>query len=411
MTPTDMNNFNDLLDDTIIMLNTIKPTLVPVSSAYQTVTSLSPKPLQVPKFTPGPFDVICARGKQAYNHDGNKHFRGIVSDAIEKYSKEENRLQRSMIVTDIVNAIRERGNGFVRMDGSTGEWIACSDVVCREKVGQYFRSALGCRYKSKNSRSIKKSIKINILPRSDAVRQQQQQQQSVLLSSTKEEEEDSFPPPLLVQGANKERPMGRKKTKKLHRKSTPRKSTRSEASRMLDALEKKNVLNETIHRHRSYQKQANFYLKMGDKVKAQHYMTLLEADQLKCASVPTTVVDTSSLSDDDSGGDKTNDSRFTMDEEDEDDDDEDDDGEVDVRVDNEDKDDDDDDEVIVVTVVDGDGCGDDDDTTTDSESDCDSDSDSDSDEDDEHDHDHNHDDSDMNHDNSNNHKDCDILCF
>jgi len=366
---------------------------------YQTVSSSSSEP---PKFTPGPFDVICARGKQAYNHDGNKHFRGIVSDAIEKYSKEENRLQRSLIVTDIVNAIRERGNGFVRMDGTTGEWIACSDVICREKVGQYFRSALGRRYKSKNySRSIKKSIKINILPRSVAVRQQQQQQQSVLLSSTKEEEDSFPPPPLLVPGANKERPMGRKKAKKLKRNSTPRKSTRSEASRMLDVLEKKNVLNETIHRHRSYQKQANFYLKMGDKVKAQHYMTLLEADQLKCASVPTTVVDTSSLSDDDSGGDKTNDSRFTMDEEDEDDD-----GEVDVRVDNEDKDDDDDDdEVIVVTVVDGDGCGDDDDTTTDSESD------SDSDEDDEHDHDHNQDDSEMNHDNSNNHKDCDILCF
>ena len=49
-----------------MMMNTIIPTLLPVS--YQTVTPLSPKPL--PKFTPGPFDVICARGKQAYNHDG-----------------------------------------------------------------------------------------------------------------------------------------------------------------------------------------------------------------------------------------------------------------------------------------------------------------------------------------------------
>jgi len=67
-----------------------------------------------------------------------------------------------MIVTDIVTTIRDRGNGFLRMDDTTGEWIACSDVLCREKVGQYFRLALGRRYKSK-SRSIKKSKKINRL--------------------------------------------------------------------------------------------------------------------------------------------------------------------------------------------------------------------------------------------------------
>jgi len=118
------------------------------------IPTLPPKPS---KFKPGPFDVICARGKQAYNHDGNKHFRGIVSNATEKYSKVESKLQRSMIVTDIVDAIRGKG-GFLRMNDTTGEWIECSDVLCREKVGQYFRSALGCRFKS---RSTKKSKQIN----------------------------------------------------------------------------------------------------------------------------------------------------------------------------------------------------------------------------------------------------------
>jgi len=161
---------------------------------YQTVSSSSPEP---PKFTPGPFDVICARGKQAHNHDGNKYFRGIVSDAIEEYSKVESKLQRSMIVTDIVTTIRERGNGFVRRDDTTGEWIECSDVLCREKVGQYIRLSLGRRYKSK-SRSIKKSKKVNILP------------QSVLLSSTKEEdekEEDSFPQLLLLSSTSSSVPL------------------------------------------------------------------------------------------------------------------------------------------------------------------------------------------------------------
>ena len=43
--------------------------------------------------------------------------------------------------------------------------------------------------------------------------------------------------------------------------------------RMLVALERKNELNPTIHVHRSYQKLAPFYLKMGNTEKVQHYTT------------------------------------------------------------------------------------------------------------------------------------------
>jgi hypothetical protein len=74
------------------------------------------------KLVPGPFDVICARGKQAYNHQGNRYFRQIIHHATEKYSKVESKLQRSMIVTDIVDAIRVKGNGFIRKN-SKGEWV------------------------------------------------------------------------------------------------------------------------------------------------------------------------------------------------------------------------------------------------------------------------------------------------
>merc|ERR1711907_604539 len=106
---------------------------------------------------PGPFDVICARGKSAYNHEGNRRFRMIVASAAEKYSKVESKLQRSMIVTDIVDTIRSMGNGFVRRSTETGEWVACS-----EKVGQHFRNALGCQYKSstrsKSERRAKEQI-------------------------------------------------------------------------------------------------------------------------------------------------------------------------------------------------------------------------------------------------------------
>lgn len=114
------------------------------------------------KLVPGPFDVICARGKQAYNHQGNRYFRQIIHNATEKYSKVESKLQRSMIVTDIVDAIRVKGNGFLRKT-SKGEWVECTDIMCREKVGQHFRNALGNRYKS--STKSKRRIKEESIPR------------------------------------------------------------------------------------------------------------------------------------------------------------------------------------------------------------------------------------------------------
>ncbi len=160
------------------------------------IASRHPKRRQK-ELVPGPFDVICARGKQAYNHQGvselknqiytknstdsivsiarglsltqifssqpqNRFFRQIIQDATEKYSKVESKLQRSMIVTDIVDAIRVKGNGFLRKN-SKGEWEECSDVMCREKVGQHFRNALGSRYKS--STKSKRRIKEESIPR------------------------------------------------------------------------------------------------------------------------------------------------------------------------------------------------------------------------------------------------------
>ena len=217
-------------------------------------------------------------------------------------------------------------------------------------------------------------------------------------------------PIMAVQGANKKRPMGRKKFKKLNSNSTSTSTLNdtSESNRMIDAMERKTSVFATIHHQRSLQKQASFYLKMGDKEKAQQCMALLEEDQRKCASVPTTV-DIRPYADDDtagSGGGKTNDSRFTSFSKDDDNDDDNniydgnnvnEDDNVDVSVSNHD------DEVVVLAVVAGVGCGDNDGTTSEKDSDSDSDSDSDNDEDDENDHNQN-----VSHDTSHKHNDCDI---
>lgn len=48
-------------------------------------------------FTPGPFDVICARGKEALCHSGNKIFRAVISKRLEEYSRCRTKLQKTGI--------------------------------------------------------------------------------------------------------------------------------------------------------------------------------------------------------------------------------------------------------------------------------------------------------------------------
>jgi len=87
-------------------------------------------------FTPGPMDVICARGKQAYNHSGNRRFRISIEMKLEQYKQATSKLEKSLIVSAIVDSVRDAspGGGFVKEEG--GRWYEAGDHIAREKVGQ-----------------------------------------------------------------------------------------------------------------------------------------------------------------------------------------------------------------------------------------------------------------------------------
>jgi hypothetical protein len=105
------------------------------------------KPLPA-NFEPAPMDVICARGKQAHSHPGNRRFRLRVSMNLERYSKATTKLDKSLIVSSIVEAVRQASpeGGFIKRQG--GCWFEVGDHVAREKVGQSFRDLLHTKYKS-----------------------------------------------------------------------------------------------------------------------------------------------------------------------------------------------------------------------------------------------------------------------
>ena len=99
-------------------------------------------------FQPREYDVICARGNQAWNNPGNKLLRALVQKGKQQYGDATTKIQRSMVVTDIVNAIREKGNAFIKLDTKTGQWQDIGDYLSREKVSQLLRNANSNIYKS-----------------------------------------------------------------------------------------------------------------------------------------------------------------------------------------------------------------------------------------------------------------------
>ena len=116
------------------------------------------------EFRPGRFDVICARGNEAKNHHGNVMFRKIVRSFVPQYSQATSRFKKSMIVSQIVDAVRQQSpdGGFVKEEA--GHWYEVGTHLAREKVGQSFRNLLHGQYKSstKSKRRRKKQVNINI---------------------------------------------------------------------------------------------------------------------------------------------------------------------------------------------------------------------------------------------------------
>jgi hypothetical protein len=110
-----------------------------------------------PNFTPGPRDVICARGKMAKMHSGNQRFRAMIQNVLQTYSTEcQSKLQKSIVVSQIIDSVRGRDEDdddassregcFVKQQGDV--WYDVGDMVAREKVGQALRDQLHTHYKS-----------------------------------------------------------------------------------------------------------------------------------------------------------------------------------------------------------------------------------------------------------------------
>jgi hypothetical protein len=92
-----------------------------------------------PSYRPSDLDVICARGSRAFQHEGNQRFRALVASKMDEYSSAATKLQKSMIVSQIVDDVRQNSpnGGFVKEE-QNGRWFEVGDGSAREKAGQLY---------------------------------------------------------------------------------------------------------------------------------------------------------------------------------------------------------------------------------------------------------------------------------
>ena len=109
---------------------------------------------------PDPWAVICGRGRRAFNHQGNKYLRSLVQKFREDFGNAKNRMERTTVVTNIIDAVRAKGVGFVKKDDD-GRWVVIGDRLSREKVGQMMRETQGSKYRSSTKAKKRRQLEQN----------------------------------------------------------------------------------------------------------------------------------------------------------------------------------------------------------------------------------------------------------
>jgi hypothetical protein len=74
-------------------------------------------------------DVYCGRGSLCFNHVGNRRFRSIVANNLQRYSNTFSKVEKSIIIQDVVDHIRSTSpmGGFVKRVGDSDVYYEIGD--------------------------------------------------------------------------------------------------------------------------------------------------------------------------------------------------------------------------------------------------------------------------------------------
>jgi hypothetical protein len=113
------------------------------SAYYSGITKKTRLPVEYP---PSDYSVVCGRGKDSFNHVGNRRFRILASMFIDRYSRADSKIAKSAIVSEIIAVIRQAGGTFCKYQ--KGAWADVGEHQAREKVSSLLRDLLHTEYRS-----------------------------------------------------------------------------------------------------------------------------------------------------------------------------------------------------------------------------------------------------------------------
>jgi hypothetical protein len=131
------------------------PLLEPTRQVLRATAAAAPRSTPLPvDFQPAPYSVIIGRGNKNATAVGNRRLHVLVTSFLPAYSasKAGNKIEKSLIVSRVVDIIRECCpiGAFIKLE--KGRWWNADDRASREKVGYVFRDLLHDKYRS-SSRS------------------------------------------------------------------------------------------------------------------------------------------------------------------------------------------------------------------------------------------------------------------
>jgi hypothetical protein len=97
-------------------------------------------------FKPSPFCVICGRGKESYDHEGNHNFRELATMFAARYSRAGSKGERTEIVSEMVGMIHQANGTFCQFE--SGAWFKVAEHYAREKAGALLRDMVHTQQRS-----------------------------------------------------------------------------------------------------------------------------------------------------------------------------------------------------------------------------------------------------------------------
>ena len=95
-------------------------------------------------------DVLLGRNSNCYNHRGNKKFRFLTNQNVERFAAATLRTDKANVVSSIIEAIHSNGGRFLKQESRSKKWYVVSSNKTRSKTSHALRDVMAQQSKAQH---------------------------------------------------------------------------------------------------------------------------------------------------------------------------------------------------------------------------------------------------------------------